>query len=155
MDAIIEYILTFIQLFRFNDIVDIAIVAILTYNLIKLIRETRALQLVKGIAILFLAMQLSSFFRLTTLNYILQATMQVGAFAILVIFQPELRSILERMGRSKVGKIFDFATMQMSDEEFTKTIDEIAEAAANMSKTKTGALIILERDRLPAAYRLI
>lgn len=146
MDTVIEYILNYIHLFRLTDVVDIAIVAVITYNIARLIKETRAIQLVKGIAILFLALQFSSFFKLTTLNYILQATMQVGAFAILVIFQPELRSILERVGRSNFGKIFDLASFQSRTYDISETIDEIVEAVTNMSKTKTGALIVLERD---------
>lgn len=146
MDTVIEYILNYIHLFRLTDVVDIAIVAVITYNIARLIKETRAIQLVKGIAILFLALQFSSFFKLTTLNYILQATMQVGAFAILVIFQPELRSILERVGRSNFGKIFDLASFQSRAYDISETIDEIVEAVTNMSKTKIGALIVLERD---------
>ncbi|MCX7715470.1 MAG: diadenylate cyclase CdaA [Clostridia bacterium] len=146
MSTLIDYITRYIQLFRPTDIIDMAIVAILVYNLFRLIRETRAAQLVKGIAILFLILQLSIWFHLTALNYILQAAMQVGMFAIVVIFQPELRSILERMGRSKVGKLMDFAANPISDEVISKTINEIVEATANMSKSKTGALIVLERD---------
>lgn len=146
MDVILDNILKYIQLFRLADFVDMAIVAILTYNLMRLIKETRAVQLIKGIAILFLALQLSSLFKLTVLSYFLQATVQVGAFAIIVIFQPELRSILERMGRSKLGKLIDFATMQVNDDGFEKSIDEIVVAATNMSKSKTGALIVIERD---------
>lgn len=146
MDVILDNILKYIQLFRLADFVDMAIVAILTYNLMRLIKETRAVQLIKGIAILFLALQLSSLFKLTVLSYFLLATVQVGAFAIIVIFQPELRSILERMGRSKLGKLIDFATMQVNDDGFEKSIDEIVVAATNMSKSKTGALIVIERD---------
>lgn len=146
MDTVINYILNYIHLFRLTDVVDIAIVAVITYNIARLIKETRAIQLVKGIAVLFLALQFSSFFKLTTLNYILQATMQVGAFAILVIFQPELRSILERVGRSNFGKIFDLASFQSRADNISEAIDEIVEAVTNMSKTKTGALIVLERD---------
>lgn len=146
MDIVIDYITKYIQLFRLADLIDMAIIAVITYNLMKLIKETRAGQLIKGILILFAALMLSSLLKLTVLNYFLQATMQVGAFAVIVIFQPELRSILERMGRSKVGKLMDFSTAQMSDEEFSKTVDEIVEAATNMAKSKTGALIVIERE---------
>lgn len=146
MEIIWDNILKYIQLFRWADVVDIVIVAILTYNLMRLIKETRAVQLIKGIAILFLALQFSSLFKLTVLSYFLQAIVQVGAFAIIVIFQPELRSILERMGRSKLGKFIDLATMQVNDDYFEKCIDEIVIAATNMSKSKTGALIVIEKD---------
>jgi len=147
MDAIFEYVGRYMQLFRVTDFVDMAIVAIITYSIGRYIKETRAIQLVKGIAILFLALQASSFFNLIVLNYILQATMQVGAFAVIVIFQPELRSILEKMGRSRFGKIFDFAVSQNVDTIET-AIDEISKAAINMSEAKTGALIVIERETM-------
>ena len=102
------YISDFIKLLKITDIIDIVIVAIIIYNLLKMIRETRAVQLVKGIVILFLALQLSAWLNLTTMNFILRNTMQIGMFAIVVIFQPELRSMLERLGRSKAGDLIAF-----------------------------------------------
>lgn len=146
MNTVFDYILRYVQLFRLTDIIDIAIVAVITYHLLKLIRETRAVQLVKGIAILFLVLQISAWFKLTVLNYLLQTTMQVGMFAVVVIFQPELRSILERVGRSKVGKLMDISTYTGTGDDISRTIDEIVTAAVNLSKTKTGALIVLERE---------
>ena len=71
--------------------------------------------------------------------------MQIGAFAIVVIFQPELRNLLERMGRINVGNIIDLAADTSAD-DFKRVIDSIALAAANMSESKTGALIVLERS---------
>ena len=70
--------------------------------------------------------------------------MQIGAFAVIVIFQPELRNLLERMGRFKVGRIIDFAS-DTTEDDLHRVIDSIAQAAANMSATKTGALIVMER----------
>lgn len=146
INAVIDYILRYAQLFRIADIIDIGIVAVITYYLLGLIRETRAVQLVKGIAILFLVLQLSAWLKLTVLNYLLKTTMQVGMFAVVVIFQPELRSILERVGRSRVGKLMDIATYTGAEEKTSRTIHEIAVAAVDLSKTKTGALIVLERE---------
>lgn len=148
MDTIIEYISIYLQLFRLSDFIDMAIIAIITYSVARYIRETRAVQLVKGIAILFLALQASTLFNLTVLNYVLQATMQVGAFAIIVIFQPELRSILEKMGRSRVGKILDLAIMQNPEDNIETAIDEISKAVISMSEVKTGALIVIERETM-------
>lgn len=145
MDSVLDYVTRFIQLLRITDLIDIAIVAILIYQLLKIIKETRAIQLVKGIAILFVALQLSAWLHFTSLNYILRNAMQVGMFAIIVIFQPELRSMLERLGRSKAGKLIDFTNSQ--DFGATeRTIDEVAAAAASMSKSRTGALIVMERE---------
>ncbi|MBQ3462991.1 MAG: diadenylate cyclase CdaA [Clostridia bacterium] len=145
MEAFFNYVIKYIQLLRISDLIDVLIVAIIFYYLITLIRETRAMQLVKGILFLFAVFFVSQYFKLNALNYILGGAMQIGAFAIIVLFQPELRSLLERMGRFKVGKIIDFA-VDSSEEELTAMIGCVSVAAENMSRTKTGALIVIERN---------
>lgn len=127
---------------RFADIVDIGIVAFVVYQAIKLVRETRAVQLVKGILVLVILLQLSSWLGLNTIQYILQNTMQLGFFALLIIFQPELRSVLEKMGRGAGGKILNFYGKEEAD---INSIDEIVRAVGELSKTKTGALICMQR----------
>lgn len=141
MDKVIK----FIQLLRITDFIDVIIVAVILYYLINLIRETRAMQLVKGIIFLFAVFFISQRLNLNALNYILGGAMQIGAFAIIVLFQPELRSLLERMGRFKVGRIIDFA-MDSSEEDFERMIESVSLAAENLSVTKTGALIVIERN---------
>ncbi len=144
MREFFDYLLKYIQLFKISDIIDIAVVAVIFYYVINLIKETRAMQLVKGIIFLFVAFFLSSWFHLNALNYILRGLIQIGAFAVVVIFQPELRNLLERVGRFKVGKIIDFA---VDSEDITaQTISAVVEAAADMAATKTGALIVIERE---------
>mgnify|MGYP004621644763 CR=1 FL=1 len=144
MGSALMYIKNFFQVLKLTDLIDIFLVAIIVYQLLKMIKETRAIQLVKGIAILFIILQISTWAHLTTLNYLLRNAMQVGMFAIVVIFQPELRSLLEKMGRSKVGKIIDVATGTTVEQSIA--VSEITKAAANMSATKTGALIVIERE---------
>ncbi|MDD6484625.1 MAG: diadenylate cyclase CdaA [Clostridiales bacterium] len=129
---------------RINDVFDIAIVAIILYFLISLVRETRAMQLLKGIAMLGVVLILSRALNLTALNYIINTLLQYGAFALIVIFQPELRTMLERMGRFRVGRIIELNTNE-AETRSKMTIASVAKAAADMSKTKTGALIVLER----------
>ena len=141
-----DYITKFIQLIRITDIIDIIIVAVLIYQLLKMLRETRAIQLVKGIAILFIIMQASAWLNFTTINYLLRNIMQVGLFSVVVIFQPELRSLLERVGRSKVGKLIEFSTTNLEGDTAEQITDELVRATVNMSSTKTGALIVLERE---------
>lgn len=145
MDAFFDYIVKYIQLLRISDFIDVFIVAIILYYLINLIRETRAMQLVKGIIFLFIVFFMSQWLKLNALNYILGGAMQIGAFALVVIFQPELRNLLERMGRFNVGNIIDFAA-DTSDEEVQRVIESISVAAANMSESRTGALIVMERS---------
>lgn len=146
MDMVFSYMARFFQVLKLSDIVDIAILAIIIYQLTKILRETRAIQLLKGIAMLFIAMLLSDWLNLTATNYILGNTMQVGLFAIVVIFQPELRNMLERMGRSKAGKIIDIVSGQSEYDKAMHVIDELCDAAVHMSQTKTGALIVIERQ---------
>ncbi len=145
MDSALLYLRSFFQVLKLTDIVDIFLIAIIVYQLLKILKETRAMQLIKGIFLLFLILQISSWAHLTTLNYLLRNAMQVGMFAIVVIFQPELRNLLEKMGRSNVGRLIDVATGKaMSDDDYA--ISEIVHAATNMSSTKTGALIVIERE---------
>ncbi|MBO5060017.1 MAG: diadenylate cyclase CdaA [Clostridia bacterium] len=144
MSSAVVYLKSFFQVLKLTDIIDMFLIAIIVYQLLKVIKETRAVQLVKGIAILFLALQISTWAHLTTLNYLLRNAMQVGTFAIVVLFQPELRSLLEKMGRSKVGKLIDIASGSAEQQDYAVT--EIAHAAASMAETKTGALIVIERE---------
>jgi len=144
MSSALIYIRSFFQVLKITDLIDILLIATIVYHLLKLIKETRAIQLVKGIVILFVIWQISSWAHLNTLNYLLKNAMQVGVFAIVVIFQPELRSLLEKMGRSKVGKLIDFAAGTVDKK--SDAISEIVSAAVNMASKKTGALIVMERQ---------
>ena len=146
MDSALLYLRSFFQVLKLTDIIDIFLIALIVYQLLKILNETRAMQLVKGIFILFLILQISSWAHLTTLNYLLRNAMQVGMFAIVVIFQPELRSLLEKMGRSNVGKLIDVATGKTTADDDDYAVSEIVTAASNMSSSKTGALIVIERE---------
>lgn len=144
MGSALSYLKGFFQVLKLTDLIDIFLIAIIVYQLLKILKETRAMQLVKGIFILFLILQISSWAHLTTLNFLMRNAMQVGMFAIVVIFQPELRSLLEKMGRSNVAKLIDVAKGNVKTED--DAISEIITAAENLSSTKTGALIVIERD---------
>lgn len=126
-----------------NDILDIVIVAFIFYKILEFIKETRAQQLIKGLLVLVAAFFLSDLFNLYALNWLLRGTMTVGAIALVVVFQPELRRALEYVGRSKIVK----APFGQLDKEKAKAItDEFVKAVSACSSTKTGALIILERE---------
>lgn len=146
LNIVISYLTDFIRLFKLTDLIDIFIIGIIIYNLLKTIRETRAVQLIKGLVIIIVALQISAWLNLHTLNFVLRNTMQIGLFAIVVIFQPELRNILEKLGRSKAGDLIAFnVTPTTSEPESETMISEIVDACMNMSRSKTGALIVLER----------
>lgn len=144
MEFFFDHIHRYLQILRINDLVDVAIVSIILYFLISLIRETRAMQLVKGLVVFGIMLVISRALNLTAVNYILSALLQYGVFALIVIFQPELRSILERIGRFKVGHIIDLSNDESS--QIKKMIKSVAKAAADLSATKTGALIVIERN---------
>ena len=146
MEMIVSYITRFLQVLKLSDLFDVIIIAIIIYQLAKILLETRAIQLLKGIAILFVILLASDWLKLNALNYILGNTMQAGLFAVVVIFQPELRNMLERVGRSKAGKIIDMVSGQSENDKTMHVIDELCDAAVNLSKTKTGALIVIERE---------
>ena len=126
-----------------KDVLDILIVSFIVYKILGFIRETRAQQLVKGLLVLVVAFFLSDILNLYALNWILRGTMTLGVIALVVVFQPELRRGLEYVGRSKIVK----APFGQLDKEKAKTVtDEFAKAVDSFSSTKTGALIILERE---------
>ena len=136
---------SFLSLLQFQDVIDILIVAFVIYQVIRLMKETRAAQLVKGIIILVVVLQLSSWLHLNVLQYILENTLQLGFMALIVIFQPELRRALEEVGRSRFGQLFE-GDIPTHIEENDRTIEEIIRAAGILSMNKTGALIVMERN---------
>jgi len=144
MTSALIYFKSFFQVLKLTDFIDILLIAFIVYQLLKLIKETRAMQLLKGVLILFFVLEISSWLHLNTLNYLLRSAMQVGMFAIVVIFQPELRSLLEKMGRTRVGKIINISSGPSDSQEYA--IGEIVRAAAKLSEEKTGALIVIERE---------
>ena len=134
--------------FRAVDVLDIVVVAFLIYSLIKLVRETRAEQLVKGLLIMIIAWALSSQLNLKMIKTLLDNFFQFGIIALLVVFQPELRRALEHIGRTKIGtRTFSVAKEGESLlQQERKCINAVVEAAASCQKSKTGALIVFERQ---------
>ena len=127
------------------DIVDIAIVTYIFYKVYTFIKDTRAEQVLKGMLFLLVATKVSEIFNLHTLYWMLDNTLTVGLIAVLIIFQPELRSGLEYIGRTKftfLGK----NNYTISEDQLKKDIEEIVECLYSLSRQKIGALIIMERD---------
>lgn len=129
----------------FFAIVDAIIVIFLIYKAIKLLRNTRAWQLLKGIFMLVIIMILSAIFQLKILNSILSSVMVYGGIMLIVIFQPELRRGLEQLGTTNKIKRF-FVNTKDLESKTKEMIYQVVIAATEMSKTKTGALIVIERD---------
>lgn len=122
-----------------SDFLDIIIVAYLIYKAIGFVRRTNSNNLAKGLVVFLLALWGSDIFSLTMINFLLRKTAELGLIALLILFQPELRRLLERMGsgfasgRSSSGTVMDSA------------ISQTVQACCDMSASKTGALIIFER----------
>ncbi len=130
-----------LRIIRIRDIIDIVIVALVIYNGIKLIKETRASTLIKGILLLVAFMYISSVLQLNAVNYLLENTLQIGLIAVLIVFQPELRRALEKVGTTTFWKF-----VKISDEDEENDVGEICTAVAKLAATKTGALILIERS---------
>ncbi|MBE6591199.1 MAG: TIGR00159 family protein [Ruminococcaceae bacterium] len=125
------------------DFVDIALVSILLYYVLVFIRERRAGRLAIGVIFLLLAVMISNVLSMRSLGFILENVVQVGMVALIVIFQPELRSMLEKMGGSSIKGLTKLSENKENTEK-TALIEEICEACANLSESRTGALIAIE-----------
>ncbi len=135
---------------RVLDIIDVAIVYYVFYRLIILIRDTRAVQLIKGLAVLLAVTVISDRLGLWTLNWLLSRTIAAGFVAVPVLFWPELRRALEHLGRSKIlNKRFPLGA-ELPERSRLATL--IADAAGALSQTRTGAIIVIERETGLAEY---
>lgn len=123
------------------SILDILVVAFIFYKLYMLIKETRAEQLLKGIVLIFILIPISHFSNLTMLNWILNKTITIGVLTIVIIFQPEIRRALEHIGSTA----FTDKHIFQDEETMDRVIAEIVNAVENLSKSKTGALIVIEQ----------
>ena len=128
---------------RLMDIIDILLVALFFYILITLIRRTKTNKLFQGIVYILLALWLSGEMQLYTVNYLLRNAVQIGLLALVVLFQPEIRRFLEKIGTgSPFLRLFGTPHIHNADAAITQTVL----ACADMSASHTGALIIFERD---------
>ncbi len=149
MDIIFDRVVTIWNQFvntvsslRVFDIIDILIIAFILYKAIGFLRETRAGQLVKGIVLLLLLYAFAIVFKLAVLRWLLSALFGSAIVAIAIIFQPELRRMLERVGQTKIGTLQSGGN---DGEDIIDSVEKICKAAGQLQKTKTGALIVFER----------
>ncbi len=128
----------------FIDIVDILIVAVILYELLLLTRHTRGSALLKGLFLLLVISIISSLAGLVSLNWLLRSVLQYGAIVIVILFQPEFRKALEKMGRSR---LMTKGTQHRGiDDERDKLIAEIMQTISDLSRRKVGALIVFEQQ---------
>ncbi len=129
-----------------RDIIDILVVAYLLYIVLAWIKDTRTWALFKGVMIVLIVASVAYLFQLHTLWWVVSNAITVGTFAILVVFQPELRRALEQIGRGKLFESLLNTSEQIEDGLSNEAIEAIAKAAVHMSKYKTGALVVLEQE---------
>ncbi len=146
MASITDFLTTvrnYIKLIGIADMFDILIVAFLIYQLIRLIRRNNSMRVARGIILLLVMLWLSGILKLTMINFLLRRAVELGLIAILILFQPELRRLLEKIGSSRFQGLFggDFSTMHMEG-----AIMQTVLACSDMSRSRTGALIVFERD---------
>lgn len=125
-----------------DDIIDILIVSYVIYKLLTIVRGTRAMQLLKGIMVIVVAWLVSSFLDLKTLQWLMSQAFTYGVLAVIIIFQPELRRALEKLGSGKIFLRFTNIDEHVND----KIIDEVVKAANNLSKRRIGLLIVIEKN---------
>ncbi|TME28565.1 MAG: TIGR00159 family protein [Chloroflexi bacterium] len=144
MDRLAEYFRTLLggQCCSWNNALDVLIVAIFVYYVLALIRGTRAVQLLIGVLVLVLIYWIASLLRLTLTTLLLQALFAVALFALVVVFQPELRRALGQLGQ--LGPL-NRMLIPGGEEEIEGTVDELVRAALLISEAKHGALVVLER----------
>ena len=125
------------------SVLDIALVAISVYFVLRLLRGTRAVQLIRGLLVLGALIVLTQAFKLSTFNWMLKQALLPGVIALIILFQPELRLALEQIGR---GHIFGVGFTALRREQITQLVDEIVLSARQLGRERIGALVVIERE---------
>lgn len=134
----------FLSTIRLADVVDVIIVSYIVYKVLVFFKNTRAYQLLKGIALLLVAAQLSELLHLMTINFLLKNTLQLGLIAVVIIFQPELRSALAKMGSKKYFVFNPDVKNELTQVNYIAS--QIKNACASLSEIRYGALIAIEKN---------
>lgn len=150
---IITNLWSIVKTIQFRDVIDILAIALIIFGLFRLIRETRAVQLLKGVLLLLVVYIFASLFDLVMLSTLLRAFFSASVVIIAVIFQPELRKALEQVGRNKNWRKYlgIFSAYGKSDEwekAVRKSIIDAADTATIFSRSRTGALLVFERETM-------
>jgi diadenylate cyclase len=145
--SVIENIGRYLLLIRPMDLVDMAIIAFLVYRLLKMVKSKRAENILKGVAVFLLALWISQVLQLNAINYVLTHIVSVGVLALIIVFQPELRQLLENLG-SRNMRLLRILSPEERTTELEQAIDQTVIACTEMSRSHTGVLIVFERKLL-------
>lgn len=133
----------YLLLIRITDYLDIAIMAFVFYKVITLIQSTKAASLLKGLLVFLSVLMLSSVLQLHSIHYIMSRMVELGVMALIILFQPEIRRILEQVGSRRLTALFSHPE---NVNELEKAINQTVLACTEMSRSRTGALIVFERE---------
>ena len=133
------------KLIGISDIIDIAIIAFLIYHLFRFIRKSRSGQVAKAILIIIIAMSVANLLHLRVVSFLLNNAVELGLIMLAIIFQPEIRRFLERIGSGKIKELFSAET---TSGEVEIAIEETVKAYVSLSKDKVGALMVFERKTM-------
>ena len=145
LEKIVDALLSFNPL---SDFLDILFVAFIIFEGIKLIRGSRTFQLIKGIAFLGIVFCFVKLLNMEATEYIMSTVFQNGLIILVVLFSPEIRNILEKFGRRSISdfSFFNFRNRETLEKEVTATVNDFCKAAGDLSETKTGALVVFEKE---------
>ena len=146
MDAVINFFKEFSSMLptiKVMDIVDILVVAFLIYKVIMMVRSTSAARIAKSVLIILILAGVTQLLNMYLLNYILDKILEIGLVALIVVFQPELRRMLEKLGSKNVREIL---SVKEEQREIDRVIEQTVQACEIMAKERTGVLIVFERD---------
>ena len=139
---------------RWTDIAEILIIAFLVYNILAWIKDTKAWSLFKGLVVILIFILVAAIFNMTTILWIVKSVFSIAVIAIVVVLQPELREALETLGRKNFFSAWFPSIKPTTDEGIFSdhTVNEIVRASIEMSKVRTGALIVIEQTQSLAEY---
>lgn len=140
---VVNTAIRYLATIRVADIIDILIVAFIIYKLLMMVRRSSSFKVARGLIVLVIAFALSSIFKLNMINYLMRSAVEIGLIALVVLFQPELRRVLEKVG---TGKITTLLSGGYSELQMENVIAQTVTACEEMSKSRTGALIVFEGD---------
>ena len=143
--ALMEDVGRYLTLLKITDFLDVAIIFFLVYKLLSLVKSTRAENILKGIGIFLLALLAARALDLRAVYYVLRSVAEMGILALIILFQPEIRQILEKLG-SKNIRLMRVFRPENEITELEKAIDQTVMACSEMSRTKTGVLMVFERN---------
>ncbi len=149
IEIIFDKIVSALSSFNFTtDLIDVILVTFVIFEIIKLARSSRTFQLVKGISLLAIVFVVVKLLHMEASEFLLTTLFQNGLIIFVVLFSPELRKMLEKIGRQSIKNIplFNFSSGESYDKTVTDTVNSFCKATADMSESKTGALVVFEKD---------